>query len=88
MLINLIIKKDRENSSISVNGNIAIDKRELQTSVLVEDDDLLVKNKIPFFSDLPLIGVLFINSAKINKKKELLIFVTPKIVKDNHQATQ
>lgn len=100
VLMNLIIKKDKENSSISVNGNIAIDKRELQTSVLVEDgetivlggvyedDDSLVKNKIPFFSDLPLIGVLFTNSAKIKKKKELLIFVTPKIVKDNHQATQ
>ena len=100
VLMNLVIKKDNANTTIIVNGNVAIDKRELQTSVLVEDgetivlggvyedDDSLLKNKIPFFSDLPWIGDLFTNSAKVNKKKELLIFVTPKIVKDTQQAAQ
>ncbi len=98
VLMNLVIKKDNANTSISVNGNVAIDKRELQTSVLVkdgetivlggvyEDSDSLSKNKIPFFADLPWIGYLFTNSANKNSKKELLIFVTPKIVKDNVAA--
>ncbi|MDD5228569.1 MAG: type IV pilus secretin PilQ, partial [Methylococcales bacterium] len=101
VLMNLVIKKDNINeaASANLNGNKVLDKREIQTSVLVEDGETIVlggvyedgesltKNKIPFFSDLPLIGDFFSNSAKTNNKKELLIFVTPKIVKDN-RATQ
>ena len=40
-------------------------------------------NKVPFFSDLPGIGFLFKRTIIEDRKKELLIFVTPKIVKDN-----
>jgi type IV pilus assembly protein PilQ len=53
-----------------------------------EDNDSLTKNKIPFFADLPLVGDLFANSSNKNSKKELLIFVTPKIIKDNDSAQQ
>ena len=97
VLMNLVIKKDNVNeaASIGLNGNKVLDKREIQTSVLVEDgetivlggvyeeNDSLTKNKIPFFADLPLVGHLFSNSAKTKNNKELLIFVTPKIVKDS-----
>ncbi len=101
VLMNLVIKKDNvnETASIGLNGNKVLDKREIKTSVLVEDgetivlggvyedNDSITKNKVPFFADLPFVGDLFTNSAKTSAKKELLIFVTPKIVKDN-QATQ
>lgn len=101
VLMNLVIKKDNVNeaASVGLNGNKVLDKREIQTSVLVEDGETIVlggvyedneslsKNKIPFFADLPLVGDLFANSSNKNNKKELLIFVTPKIVKDN-VATQ
>ncbi len=97
VLMNLVIKKDNINeaASVGLNGNKVLDKREIQTSVLVEDGETIVlggvyedsdsttKNKVPFFADLPLIGDLFTNNAKTSNKKELLIFVTPKIVKDN-----
>jgi type IV pilus assembly protein PilQ len=100
VLMNLVIKKDNVNeaASVGLNGNKVLDKREIQTSVLVEDgetivlggvyedNDSMTKNKIPFFADLPLIGDLFTNSANKNNKKELLIFVTPKIIKDNQAA--
>jgi type IV pilus assembly protein PilQ len=100
VLMNLNIKKDNvnETASIGLNGNKVLDKREIKTSVLVqdgetivlggvyEDNDSTTKNKVPFFGDLPLIGDLFANSAKTSNKKELLIFVTPKIVKDNQTA--
>jgi type IV pilus assembly protein PilQ len=100
VLMNLSIKKDNVNeaASVGLNGNKVLDKREINTSVLVEDGETIVlggvyedndsftKNKIPFFADLPLIGDLFTNSAKKNTKKELLIFVTPKIIKDNQTA--
>ncbi len=95
VVMNLTVKKDNVNESITVSNGKALDKRELRTSVLVEDgetivlggvyedDESLTKNKIPFFADLPVVGDLFRNSAVKNQKKELLIFVTPKIVKDN-----
>jgi len=102
VLMNLVIKKDNVNeaASVGLNGNKVLDKREIQTSVLVEDgetivlggvyedNDSITKNKIPFFADLPLVGDLFSNSSNKNSKKELLIFVTPKIIKDNETAQQ
>jgi len=35
---------------------------------------------VPFFGDLPIAGKLFRNESKSNNKKELLIFMTPKII--------
>jgi len=96
VIMNLLITKDNaNNTSNPVSGNPGIDKREIKTSVLVEDGETVVlggvyegaesygKNKIPFFADLPGIGFLFTNSTTNKTKKELLIFVTPKIMKDN-----
>ncbi len=94
VIMNLLVKKDNQNTTL-VSGNPGIDKREIKTSVLVEDGETVVlggvyegeernnKNKIPFFADLPAIGFLFTNSNDSNIKRELLIFVTPKIMKDN-----
>ena len=36
--------------------------------------------KVPVFGDLPLVGALFRNTSVLQEKRELLIFVTPKIV--------
>jgi len=76
-------------------GQIAIDKREIHTNVHVLDGETVVLggifqevirdslNSVPFFSDLPGVGFLFKNTKKQDDKTELLIFITPKIVKDN-----
>jgi type IV pilus assembly protein PilQ len=37
-------------------------------------------SKVPLFGDLPVVGALFRNSSQLQQKRELLIFVTPKIV--------
>ncbi len=42
-------------------------------------------NRVPFFGDLPLVGVLFRNKTETNNKQELLIFVTPKLLKEDIQ---
>ncbi len=96
VIMNLLIKKDNaNNTSNPVSGNPGIDKREIKTSVLVDDGETVVlggvyegvdrsgRNKIPFFADLPGIGFLFTNSSTVKNKSELLIFITPKVVKDN-----
>ncbi len=95
VIMNLLVKKDAPDYSKNTQGNFPINKKQIKTSILVEDGETIVlggvyeglesnnKNKIPFFADLPGIGFLFTNSLVNKTKSELLIFVTPKIVKDN-----
>jgi len=75
-------------------GQIAINKNEINTNVLVNNGETIVLGgifeqennnsqiKVPFLGDIPYIGKLFRRDAKIEKKRELLIFVTPRIVND------
>ena len=72
----------------------SIDTRQIITQVLVNDGQTVVlggildttkstsANKVPFFGDLPVIGNLFKSTTKINNKTELLIFITPKILRE------
>jgi type IV pilus assembly protein PilQ len=69
-----------------------LDKREITTSVLVDNGQTVVLGgvyefdkatsvtKVPFLGDIPGLGVLFRNYQKSNTKAELLIFVTPRIL--------
>jgi type IV pilus assembly protein PilQ len=90
----LMIKKDVP-TGVLYNGNPAIDKREINTSVQVANGDTVVlggvyentkttnTDKVPFFGDLPGVGFLFRRNSIVDTKKELLIFITPKILKQN-----
>ncbi len=74
-------------------GVPSIDTRNVNTRVLVENGETLVlggiyeqetgsqSERIPFFGSLPGVGWLFKTEAKTDQKQELLIFVTPKIIK-------
>jgi type IV pilus assembly protein PilQ len=65
------------------------------TQVLVNNGDTVVLggiyesnisndvDKVPLLADLPLIGALFRHSLERDEKAELLIFVTPKILKES-----
>lgn len=73
----------------------SIDTREVSTQVLVDNGETVVLggvyeqtilNKVdmvPFFGNLPLIGRLFQHTTDQDDKSELLVFVTPKIIKEN-----
>ena len=72
----------------------SIDTRSVETQVLVADGQTVVLggiyeterretiSKVPFLGDVPGLGVLFRSRAQINNKAELLIFVTPKILRE------
>jgi type IV pilus assembly protein PilQ len=72
----------------------SIDTREIITQVLVNDGQTVVlggildttksksANKVPFLGDIPLLGNLFKSTININNKTELLIFITPKILRE------
>ena len=70
----------------------AIDTNKLQTNVLVSDGETVVLGglyedestatikKVPLLGDIPVVGTLFKNTSKTVTKRELLIFITPRIV--------
>ena len=72
----------------------SIDTQEVTTQVLVDNGETVVlggvyrrethneSDRVPFFGDLPYVGFLFRQTTKSDEKQELLIFVTPKIIKD------
>lgn len=76
-------------------GPPAIDIESIQTKVIVSDGETvvlgglyqtrtdLIQLKTPVLGDLPLVGRLFRNSARTKDKDELLIFITPKIIRES-----
>ncbi|HTP94365.1 MAG TPA: type IV pilus secretin PilQ family protein, partial [Burkholderiales bacterium] len=72
----------------------SIDTKQVTTEVLVDNGGTVViggiytqtetntTNKIPVLGDLPYVGFLFKNNSKFDDKRELLVFITPRIVKD------
>lgn len=72
----------------------SIDTRAIQTQVLVNNGQTVVlggiyeteesqdNTKVPVLGDIPGVGVLFRSTRKVSNKSELLIFVTPKILRE------
>jgi type IV pilus assembly protein PilQ len=87
-------KKDAPDFSVVVESTPSIDKKEAVTEVLVKDGGVVViagiytiektesNEGIPIFGKIPLLGWLFKREAKEDKRKDLLIFISPKIVKE------
>ena len=82
--------------STSLGGSVpSIDTRSVETRVLVNNGQTVVlggiyeqirrttKSKVPFLGDIPGLGNLFRNKAVQDDKAELLIFVTPTIIKES-----
>ncbi len=97
----LVIKKDDVGEVVPQAGGgfvPSIDKREVTTNVLVNNGETVVlggvfeqnktnsKSAVPLLGDIPLLGYLFQNNAKKTVKRELLIFVTPQILKEGAVA--
>jgi len=98
IFLTLDVKKDAINSLVPNPGGgfvPQLDKREINTSVLVDNGQTVVLGgvyefdkstdlkKVPFLGDVPGVGALFRNTKKNNQKAELLIFVTPRILNEN-----
>jgi len=88
------IKVNKDSVGQLDTGVPSIDTNKDNTQVLVENGGTVViggvytqeesngVDKVPLFGDIPVLGYLFRRSAKINNKNELLVFITPKIIKD------
>jgi type IV pilus assembly protein PilQ len=98
VFLTLDVKKDAINSLVPNPGGgfvPQLDKREINTSVLVDNGQTVVLGgvyefdkstdikKVPFLGDIPGLGLLFRNTNDQTQKAELLIFVTPRILNES-----
>ena len=96
VFLNLGVKKDELDGFVNLGtfGSVPqIAKREVNTAVLIDDGQTVVIGgvyefsdstdlaKIPFLGDIPFLGNLFRNKNRTKQKAELLIFVTPKVMR-------
>lgn len=91
ILLNLHISQDKPSSKL-INGVPAIDTREITTQVLLNNHQTIVLGgiyeeteahqveRVPFLSDIPMLGALFQHQHMQKEKRELLIFVRPSVV--------
>ncbi len=90
VIMDLKVNKDSRGTDTSAGP--AIDTKQIQTKVLVENGGTAViggiylhsvsntKDQVPFLGDIPILGNLFKHKSAIKAKRELLIFVTPRIM--------
>ena len=96
IIMDLVVTQDTRGDTVSTSTGdaVAIDTQEINTQVLVENGETIVLGgifqqstsndvrKVPLLGDLPFVGYLFKNTSEVLEKRELLIFVTPKILTD------
>ena len=97
IILDLAVTKDSVGQVVVTSGGVnvpAIDTRTLTTRVMVGDGQTVVlggilettrrdsEKKVPYIGDIPIFGHLFKTTTKVNNKNELLIFVTPKILRE------
>ncbi|MFQ5547852.1 MAG: type IV pilus secretin PilQ [Woeseia sp.] len=97
IIMDLHVSKDNVGDLVaSATGGFvpSIDTRAIETQVLVNDGQTVVLggiyetdrretvNKVPLLGDIPGVGALFRSTRNVSNKSELLIFVTPRILKE------
>jgi type IV pilus assembly protein PilQ len=97
VILDLTVAKDSVGQLVaSATGGFvpSIDTREIVTQVLVNDGQTVVlggileterrdaETKVPWLGDIPVLGHLFKTTSKTDNKDELLIFVTPRILRE------
>ena len=92
IILDLDVNKDSRGESTT--QGVAIDTKHIKTQVLVENGGTVViggifemeetnqENKIPLLGDVPVVGNLFKSRTKESMKREMLVFITPKVITD------
>ena len=92
IILDLDINKDSRGETTT--QGVAIDTKHIKTQILIENGGTVViggifemeetnqENKIPLLGDVPVLGHLFKNNTKESTKREMLVFITPKVITD------
>ena len=93
---NIILDLDvaKDSKGVDTLAGPAIDTKHIKTQVLVENGGTVViggifemqetqtTNKIPLLGDVPVLGNLFKSNTRESEKREMLVFITPKMISD------
>lgn len=97
IILDLDVKDDAVGTVVVASGGVnvpSIDTREVATQVLVNDGQTVVlggiltttqredDTKVPYLGDIPILGHLFKSTDHKDNKDELMVFITPKIVRE------
>lgn len=86
------ITKDTANKSTPIDGNLPIDSRQISTKLLIRDNTVGViggvfieegadtSEQVPGLGEVPLLGNFFKSKGKTNGRRELLIFLAPRVI--------
>ena len=92
IILDLDVNKDSRGETTT--QGVAIDTKHIKTQVLVENGGTVViggifemeetnqENKIPFLGDVPVMGNLFKSRTRESSKREMLVFITPKVISE------
>jgi len=93
IILDLDVNKDSRGETTT--QGVAIDTKHVKTQILIENGGTVViggifemeetnqENKIPLLADVPVVGNLFKNRTKESTKREMLVFITPKVISDS-----
>ncbi|MCC2617053.1 type II secretion system secretin GspD [Aestuariibacter halophilus] len=92
--VQLLIEQEVSSVSGATSVDIAINKREIKTTVIVDDGGTIVLgglidedvqesvSKVPLLGDIPILGHLFKSTTTNKRKRNLMVFIRPTIVRD------
>ncbi len=99
LTLEIEVTNDSVDQTTTADGEPLINKQEITTNLFLEDNVTVViggivqenknnsSSKVPLLGDIPVLGNLFKNNEKKNTKQELLVFITPQIVKMPRRST-
>lgn len=91
----MTLNVNKDSQGVNTPAGPAINTKQISTQVLVENGGTVAiggiyeqerrndVTKVPVLGDLPVVGSLFRNTARLDNRSELLIFVTPRILKES-----
>lgn len=98
--VQMIIEQEVSSLAGATSVDITINKRELSTTVLARDGETIVLgglidedvqeslSKVPILGDIPILGHLFKSTSVTTRKRNLMIFIRPTIVRDDARMDQ
>ena len=100
--LDLVVTQNSAGASIPYGAGqvVTIDKQEVQSQVLVRDGETVVlggifhdligkgENKVPLLGDIPGLGKLFSSKLERHQKRELVIFITPRIIHNSQETIE
>ncbi len=93
--VQLVIEQEVSSLAGATSVDITINKRELSTTVLARDGETIVLgglidedvqeslSKVPILGDIPILGHLFKSTSVTTRKRNLMVFIRPTIIRDD-----